>query len=120
MTKGDVQMSQLKSCPFCGGNNIDYSVKTGGIYNKIRKYHIAMYCKECNCYGKRTLVKLTEEECSRYDVENNEKYKDLAIKAWNTRTADIIIEQLRWERDVAISQLEELGIAFGQKIEKNS
>lgn len=27
------------------------------------------------------------------------------------------IDQIRWERDIAIEQLEELGIGFGQKID---
>ena len=77
----------LKPCPFCNGDNIEYSIKTGGMYNKIRKYHVAMYCTNCNCYGKRTLIKITEEEyenrtCS---VEKNDVYKKIAIKAWNTR-----------------------------------
>lgn len=77
----------LKPCPFCNSDNIEYSIKTGGMYNKIRKYHVAMYCIDCNCYGKRTLIKITEEEyenrsCS---VEKNEEYKKLAIQAWNTR-----------------------------------
>ena len=28
-----------------------------------------------------------------------------------------LIDQYKWERDVAINQLEELGIGFGQKID---
>ena len=74
-------MSKIKSCPFCGSNNIDYSIKTCGSYR--RQYHVAMYCKECNCYGKRTLIKPTET--SRCDIEKNNGYKELAIQAWNTR-----------------------------------
>ena len=35
---------KLKNCPFCGSNNIDYSIKTCGSYR--RQYHVAMYCKE--------------------------------------------------------------------------
>ena len=72
---------KLKNCPFCGSNNIDYSIKTCGSYRG--QYHIAMYCKECNCYGKRTLIKPTET--SRCDIEKNNEYKELAIQAWNTR-----------------------------------
>ena len=34
-----------------------------------------------------------------------------------TVVTDSYIEQLRWERDVAISQLEELGIEFGEKVD---
>ena len=73
--------TKLKPCPFCGSNNIDYSIKTCGSYRK--QYHIAMYCKECNCYGKRTLIKPIET--ARWEIEKNESYKKLAIVAWNTR-----------------------------------
>ena len=72
---------KLKPCPFCGSNNIDYSIKTCGSYK--RQYHISMYCKECNCYGKRTLIKPIET--TRWEIEKNESYKELAIAAWNTR-----------------------------------
>ena len=82
---------KLKPCPFCGGEDIGYSVKTTGRWE--RKYHVAMYCKDCNCYGKRVLVTPTEN--TRYDVEHNEEYKKLAIKAWNTRAPmDNIAEKL--------------------------
>ena len=74
-------MSKIKSCPFCGSNNIDYSIKTCGSYR--RQYHVAMYCKECNCYGKRTLIKPTET--ARWEIEKNERYKELAIAAFNYR-----------------------------------
>ena len=76
-----IGMTELKPCPFCGSNNIDYSIKTCGSYRK--QYHIAMYCKECNCYGKRTLIKPIET--ARWEIEKNESYKELAIAAWNTR-----------------------------------
>ncbi len=76
-------MSEIKllHCPFCGGEHIDYSVKTCGRWE--RKYHVAMYCKDCNCYGARVLI--TPTESTRYEVENNPKYKKLAIEQWNTR-----------------------------------
>ena len=106
---------KLKNCPFCGSNNIDYSIKTCGSYRG--QYHIAMYCKECNCYGKRTLIKPTET--ARWEIEKNESYKELAIQAWNTRNPiDNLVSQYKWERDIAISQLEELGIEFAEKIVK--
>lgn len=81
-------------CPFCGSHNISYSVKTTGRWE--RKYHVAMYCKDCNCYGKRILI--TPTETSRYDVERNIEYKQLAIDAWNTREPmERIIERLEEE-----------------------
>ena len=72
---------KLKNCPFCGSNKIGYSIKTCGSYRG--QYHVAMYCKDCNCYGKRTLIKPTET--ARWEIEKNESYKELAIQAWNTR-----------------------------------
>lgn len=72
-------MTNLKDCPFCGSNNIDYSVKTAGRIG----YHMSMYCKDCHCYGKRVLIKPTEKRLS--DIAKNSKYKQLAIEAWNTR-----------------------------------
>ena len=74
-------MTELKPCPFCGSNNIDYSIKTCSSYRG--QYYIAMYCKECNCYGKRTLIKPIET--TRLEIEKNESYKELAIAEWNTR-----------------------------------
>lgn len=75
-------MSKVKSCPFCGSHNIDYSIKTTGRWK--RQYHLALYCKDCNCYGKRILITPAENE-SRFEIERNPKYKQLAIDAWNTR-----------------------------------
>ena len=74
-------MNKIKSCPFCNSNKIGYSIKTCGSYRG--QYHVAMYCKDCNCYGKRTLIKPTET--ARCEIENNDSYKELAIAAWNTR-----------------------------------
>ena len=70
-------------CPFCGSHNIEYSVKTMG--RREKRFHVAMYCKDCNCYGKRTIVNVTDEEYFRSGVVRNPKYKQLAIDAWNTR-----------------------------------
>lgn len=71
----------MENCPFCGSNKIEYSIKTCGGY--VRKYHVAMYCTECNCYGKRVLI--TPTETCRRDIANNETYRQLALDAWNTR-----------------------------------
>ena len=92
-------MSELKCCPFCGGEDIGYSVKTTGRWE--RKYHVAMYCKDCNCYGKRVLVTPTEN--TRYDIERNEEYKKLAINAWNTRTPMANIVERLEEKHIDIS-----------------
>ena len=78
-------MAELKPCPFCGGNNIGYSIKTTTIQFK-RAYHFSMYCKDCNCYGARTLWKCDTNSINRVALERNEDFKQNAIKAWNTRT----------------------------------
>ena len=97
-------MNKLKSCPFCGSNNIDYSVKTTGRWE--RKYHVAMYCKDCNCYGKRILI--TPTETSRYDVERNIKYKQLAIDAWNDRQPiDEVIDAINQELNTLANMRQE-------------
>lgn len=77
-------MNKIKSCTFCNSNNIGYSIKTCG--SNRGQYHVAMYCKDCNCYGKRTLIKPTET--ARCEIEKNDSYKELAIQAWNTRKAN--------------------------------
>lgn len=95
-------MNELKCCPFCGGEDIGYSVKTTGRWE--RKYHVAMYCKDCNCYGKRVLITPTEN--TRYDVEHNEEYKKLAINSWNTRTPmDNIVEKLEELKEKGYAEL---------------
>lgn len=49
-------------------------------------------------------------------IDINADIQDLLDKQPTYKT-DAYVNQLRWERDVAISQLEELGIGFGEKIE---
>lgn len=77
-------MSELKPCPFCGGNNIGYSIKTTTIQFK-RAYHFAMYCKDCHCNGARTLWKCDTNNVNRVSLERNEEFKQMAINAWNRR-----------------------------------
>ena len=89
-------MNKLKPCPFCGSENIDYGRTSCTFGNDIN-----IHCR--NCGGK---VQICEEY--GYEELNNQ---------WNRRIMERYVEQLRWERDVAISQLEELGIGFGEKIE---
>ena len=55
-----------------------------------------------------------------YDVDSYlAGNKEILEMIDNTPTIDVVskgvYDQVRWERDVAISQLEELGIGFGQK-----
>lgn len=82
--------TKLKLCPFCNGKaKIHYDYSNFAL----------VQCSKC---GIGTLHKPNEAD---------------VIKDWNTRYMESYIEQLRWERDVAIIQLEKLGIGFGEKIE---
>ena len=48
------------------------------------------------------------------------KYNDQHATAKAVETAFgslIVLDQIRWERDIAIEQLKELGINFGEKID---
>lgn len=51
-------------------------------------------------------IRLLEDEDDRYTIA--------LIKAISILG---VFEQIRWERDVAISQLEELGLSLGQKVD---
>jgi hypothetical protein len=104
-------MNKIKCCPFCGSDKIDYSIKTTGRWE--RKYHVAMYCKDCNCYGKRVLITPVDNE-SRFEVERNPKYKQLAINAWNTRSEEIantvlkgVNKRINWlSEEIGVSRYE--------------
>lgn len=87
--------TNLKPCPFCGEELI---VLQGKKYYA----HDLKKNKPVKCYAGTWVFRVDDEE---------------SIKLWNTRYIDSYIEQLRWERDVAISQLEELGIGFGEKVD---
>lgn len=77
---------EIKKCPFCGGEDIRFSVKTTTIQFQ-RAYHFAMYCTKCNCYGARILWK-HDGKMHRIEIERNEEFKKQAIEAWNRRVND--------------------------------
>lgn len=67
-------------------------------------------------------IRMTNEDIAEYRknaielLKKNNQYAtakavDLAFAAL------ILIEQYQWERDIALSQLEDLGIGFGEKID---
>jgi hypothetical protein len=72
-----------------------------------------MYCKDCNCYGKRVLITPVDNE-SRFEVERNPKYKQLAINAWNTRSEEIantvlkgVNKRINWlSEEIGVSRYE--------------
>lgn len=77
---------KLKPCPFCGGNDVRFSVKTTTI-NYRRAYHIVMYCAKCHCYGARSLV-YHDGHTPRVELGKNEEWRRIAIDAWNRRADD--------------------------------
>ena len=95
MTTND-KMLELKPCPFCGGEDIRYSLKVKG--HRPTQYHAVMYCNSCHCYGKRTRTdKVRHDDYKgRREIQDDEDYKATAIAAWNTRAdiADARVERL--------------------------
>lgn len=76
-------MNNLKPCPFCGNMDIGYSIKVASRTRAKANYHVCMYCKECNCYGKRVLVTINSNV--RSDLEHDADIRKLAEDAWNNR-----------------------------------
>jgi len=81
--------SNLKPCPFCGSMKLDISAKRAQTYDIIN-YRTCVYCKNCNSYGPRVLVRCNDPKTPTYlrtmDIEYNEKAKAKAIEAWNKRS----------------------------------
>lgn len=73
---------QLKPCPFCKGTNLDYSVSVASRTRTTVNYHMAIFCKDCFCYGRRVLIHATADQ-SKYEIARN--YKKQASEAWNDR-----------------------------------
>lgn len=73
----------MKPCPFCNSRNIEYSIKVASRTQAKANYHVCMYCKDCNCYGRRVLVTLDNHV--RRNIENNANIRKLAEDAWNNR-----------------------------------
>lgn len=72
-------LAQMNNCPFCSSDKLDISIKTSGRWE--RYYHVAVYCKNCHCYGPRVIIR----------VDNYRKVtdddKNIAIKLWNNANA---------------------------------
>lgn len=70
----------LKECPFCGSDKLDFSLKTSEA-----GYHACVYCKSCHTYGPRVLVKSDTRYWDRYRYEHDEAIKQEASEKWNER-----------------------------------
>lgn len=74
----------LKQCPYCDGNNLDISNKVKTI-DRIRKRHIAVYCKGCYAYGPRVIAterREYKEKCDPIHIQE-------AIDLWNCRVSTL-------------------------------
>ena len=81
-------MPKIKRCPFCGNNQIGYSLKVTGHFDV--RYHAQMYCKKCRTYGPRVLTKISKHDDykNRQEIENDKKIKEEAIEKWNKRNVN--------------------------------
>lgn len=70
---------------------------------------------------KRVLLDEFEWLLSVVNESSKDEIRDVIQRIKNAPAVDAVsrglFEQYKWERDVAISQLEDLGISFGQKID---
>lgn len=101
----------MKSCPFCGEEPKVNQTYTVIDWEGDKPVEELMYLVGCE-----------NDKCPCYVESKTYKTKERAMQAWNTRTPDMekVIAQYIWERDVAISQLEKLGVGFGEKIERGA
>ena len=78
----------LKPCPFCSSTKLDISAKRVQTHD-YTNYRTCVYCKSCNSYGPRVLVRCDEQNKPTYlqfmDIDYNEEAKAKAIEAWNRR-----------------------------------
>lgn len=72
----------MEPCPFCGSDNLGYSIKATGRFKTL--YHACIYCKSCHTYGARVL-KEYPRNINRTTVENDSELKSTAIEHWNKR-----------------------------------
>ena len=71
--------------------------------------------------SKNALLEEFEWLLSVVNESSKDEVRDVIQRINNAPAVDAVsrglFEQYKWERDVTISQLEELGISFGQKID---
>lgn len=71
--------------------------------------------------SKNALLEEFEWLLSVVNESSKDEIRDVIQRIKNAPAVDAVsrglFEQYKWERDIAISQLEDLGIGFGQKID---
>ena len=96
-------MMKLKPCPFCGGTNVvvkqDHCLLSGHKYWFVT--HSARDCVLTDSFGQW-------HSAAKFST------KEKAIESWNMRfDKNHYLDQILWERNIAMSQLEEHDIPFG-------
>lgn len=81
-------MSELKPCPFCGGNKLKVDSRknnnTRWINNKMEECHVVtVRCNRCHTRGPTVSVYLGWGQYKAAEIMN-----DAAIEAWNRRAED--------------------------------
>ena len=79
-------MNELKPCPFCGGQDLDYSEKrVQRDHGTQVQYQATIYCKRCHTYGPRILSRRVIWH--NYVAVNASLIglRELAEEAWNRR-----------------------------------
>ena len=73
----------LKPCPFCGSDKLDFQYRQAlDKKHRYGKYDAAIYCRHCYAYGAR--VK-SENVIFSDSITREEAMKQMAIMLWNRR-----------------------------------
>ena len=79
-----MENKELKPCPFCGSTKLGLSERVNSRKRMEASYRVAVYCKNCNCYGPRILVKIKAPH-TYPPLKDTNASRRLAADAWNNR-----------------------------------
>lgn len=96
-------MSELKRCPFCGGDKLKIESKTKDIsYRYVRQHTLSVRCNKCHARGGTVSGEIGNYSFGTPKSEKLTTLKELeekAIEAWNTRKPmERIVERLEKEK----------------------
>ena len=93
-------MSELKRCPFCGGDKLKIESKTKDIsYRHVRQHTLSVRCNKCHARGGTVSGEIGNYSFGTPKSEKLTTSKELeekAIEAWNNRKPmNRIVEQIK-------------------------